>query len=143
MHQLEEEDRKIMKDYRYKEFKQEIHSVLQSFDKSNRSKDWADLIRSLQKLNKSIRKYGSKVPLLPEKLGIMKRISQCLNPSLSPGVHMKTLETYEEILKHITVWEEDRQTSTHTHIHTLVFIPIMAIYIYVVCDLMIGAVCCC
>ncbi|NWR47447.1 DOP2 protein, partial [Regulus satrapa] len=46
-----------------------------------------------------------KYSLLPRRLIISKRLSQCLHPALPSGVHLKALETYEIIFKIIgTKW---------------------------------------
>lgn len=82
---------------KYRYFRDEIISILQAFEKT---KDWADLIKTLQRLVKSIKKYSS-IPVLPEKFIICKRLAQCLNKELPSGVHLKTIETYIEIFEHI------------------------------------------
>uniref|UniRef100_A0A8D0H132 DOP1 leucine zipper like protein B n=1 Tax=Sphenodon punctatus TaxID=8508 RepID=A0A8D0H132_SPHPU len=66
--------------------------------------EWADLIASLGKLNKALQS-NLKYSLLPRRLIISKRLSQCLHPALPSGVHLKALETYEIIFKIIgTKW---------------------------------------
>lgn len=40
-------------------------------------------------------------PVVPEKALFCKRLAQCCNPALPPGVHQKTLETYEIVFEQI------------------------------------------
>jgi len=93
------EDEEIMKKSKFRYYRDDIVSVLKSFDNT---REWADLIKCLQKMKKVLSK-NSAFPLLPEKITVSKRLAQCLNPALPSGVHLKTLETYEEIFKLITV----------------------------------------
>ncbi|KAL0477069.1 dopey [Acrasis kona] len=102
------EDEKLRKESKYKHYKDEIVSVLKTFDQS---KEWADLIRCLQRFNKVLKKYPQ-FPLIPEKLTVSKRLSQCLNAALPSGVHSKTLETYDEVFKHIKE-KRTRERSAH------------------------------
>ncbi|KAG2379235.1 hypothetical protein C9374_007374 [Naegleria lovaniensis] len=92
------EDEEIMKKSKFKSYRDDIISVLKSFDNT---REWADLIKCLQKMKKVLIKNSS-LPILPEKITVSKRLAQCLNPALPSGVHLKTLETYEEIFKLIT-----------------------------------------
>ena len=39
--------------------------------------------------------------MIPEKLTVSKRLSQCFNPSLPSGLHSKTLQVYDAIFDHI------------------------------------------
>lgn len=43
------------------------------------------------------------MPIVPHKLLVAKRLSQCLNPSLPSGVHQKALEVYTYIFNLIKV----------------------------------------
>jgi len=104
------EDENLRKEYKYKYFKEEMVAVLKSFDQS---KEWADLIRCLQRLNKVLKKYPQ-FPLIPEKLTVSKRLSQCLNAALPSGVHSKTLETYDEVFKHI----KEKRLARDLHIYS-------------------------
>nr|CAG4708839.1 unnamed protein product [Naegleria fowleri] len=92
------EDEEIMKKSKFKSYRDDIISVLKSFDNT---REWADLIKCLQKMKKVLIKNSS-LPILPEKITVSKRLAQCLNPALPSGVHLKTLETFEEIFKLIT-----------------------------------------
>ncbi|KAL5370029.1 Dop1p-like protein [Cryptosporidium parvum] len=75
----------------FKKYENEIHSILQSFEKAQ---EWADLSNCLQRLNRCISKEFCDIPGVPLKETISKRLAQCLNPSLPSGVHTKALETY-------------------------------------------------
>lgn len=51
-------------------------------------------------MNKVLTKYPT-IPILPHKFIVGKRLAQCLNKKLPSGVHLKTIETYIAIFKHI------------------------------------------
>ena len=82
---------------KYRHFRDECDSVLLQFE---RAQEWADLIRQLNLLQKTLVKYGE-LPLIPDKVLVAKRLYQCLNPALPPGVHEKALETLELIFSRI------------------------------------------
>lgn len=42
--------------------------------------------------------------MIPHKLTVAKRLSQCLNPALPTGVHQRALDLYTHILTTIGVW---------------------------------------
>lgn len=63
--------------------------------------EWADFISFLSKLAKTLTHYD--YPTVPCRLVLCKRLAQCLNPNLPPGVHLKTLEIYELIFSRISV----------------------------------------
>jgi hypothetical protein len=75
---------------KFKTFIDEFRAALGSFDKA---KEWADLIKCLQRVAKVLSRYP-KFPIVPEKFLVAKRLAQCSNPSLPSGVHLKTIETY-------------------------------------------------
>jgi hypothetical protein len=75
---------------KFKTFIDEFRAALSSFDKA---KEWADLIKCLQRIAKVLSRYP-KFPIVPEKFLVAKRLAQCSNPSLPSGVHLKTVETY-------------------------------------------------
>ena len=79
---------------RFKTFTEEVQNVLAQFD---RVREWADLSRCLQRLQKSFVKFED-FSTIPEKVTVSKRLAQCLNPALPGGVHMKVLELYALIL---------------------------------------------
>ena len=78
---------------KFKNFRDELRSVLVSFE---RRKDWPDLIKAIVQLQKTLQRYQH-IGIMPEKLLLSKRLGQTLNPSLPSGVHRKVLETYEII----------------------------------------------
>ena len=78
-------------------FKLDCDAALLQFEKAQ---EWADLIRYLQRLQRTLNKY-SQLPWIPDKVLVAKRLYQCLNPALPSGVHLKTLETVELIFSRI------------------------------------------
>uniref|UniRef100_A0A8C8R702 DOP1 leucine zipper like protein B n=1 Tax=Pelusios castaneus TaxID=367368 RepID=A0A8C8R702_9SAUR len=98
---MDPEEQELFSDYRYRNYSSVIDKALRNFESSS---EWADLISSLGKLNKALQS-NLKYSLLPRRLIISKRLSQCLHPALPSGVHLKALETYEIIFKIIgTKW---------------------------------------
>ncbi|XP_075627750.1 protein DOP1B isoform X3 [Balearica regulorum gibbericeps] len=98
---MDPEEQELFGDYRYRNYSSAIEKALRNFESSS---EWADLISSLGKLNKALQS-NLKYSLLPRRLIISKRLSQCLHPALPSGVHLKALETYEIIFKIIgTKW---------------------------------------
>ncbi|KAJ8246681.1 hypothetical protein GJAV_G00254230 [Gymnothorax javanicus] len=98
---MDPEEQELLADYRYRSYSAAIEKALRNFESSS---EWADLISSLGKLNKALQS-NLKYSLLPKRLIICKRLSQCLHPALPSGVHLKALETYEVIFKIIgTKW---------------------------------------
>eukprot|EP00756_Hemistasia_phaeocysticola_P004173 Hpha_TRINITY_DN12673_c0_g1::TRINITY_DN12673_c0_g1_i1::g.49727::m.49727 len=79
---------------RYREFRQELRSVLRAFEAF---RDWADLIKVGLRLNKCIKRHLREVRSLPEQVWFFKRLGQCLNPALPSGVHKNVLETVDLI----------------------------------------------
>eukprot|EP01060_Flectonema_neradi_P030663 TRINITY_DN4501_c0_g1_i1.p1 TRINITY_DN4501_c0_g1~~TRINITY_DN4501_c0_g1_i1.p1 ORF type:complete len:1897 (+),score=295.09 TRINITY_DN4501_c0_g1_i1:129-5693(+) len=65
--------------------------ALMSFEKA---KDWADMSKAIQKLQKTISKHKG-VGVIPEKLLLSKRLAQTLLSSLPAGLHKKALTTYQ------------------------------------------------
>eukprot|EP01133_Synstelium_polycarpum_P019050 gene19050-22806_t len=84
-------------DPKYKQFNDDLNSVLLAFQKSA---EWADFIKCLVKFAKVFEKYPKSTCIQP-KLMIAKRLSQCLNPSLPSGCHSQALDTYELIFARI------------------------------------------
>ncbi|GAM27983.1 hypothetical protein SAMD00019534_111590 [Acytostelium subglobosum LB1] len=84
-------------DPKYKQFNDELNTVLVAFAKSA---EWADLVKWLGKLSKLFEKYPKSNCIQP-KLLLSKRMSQCLNPSLPSGCHSQTLDTYALIFSRI------------------------------------------
>lgn len=96
---MDPEELNLINDYRYRSYSSTIDKALKNFESSS---EWADLISSLGKLNKALQS-NLKYSLLPKRLIISKRLSQCLHPALPIGVHLKALETYEIIFKIIGI----------------------------------------
>ncbi|KAF3843169.1 hypothetical protein F7725_002018 [Dissostichus mawsoni] len=92
---MDPEELELQNDYRYRSYAAVIEKALRNFESSS---EWADLISSLGKLNKALQS-NLRYSLLPKRLIIGKRLSQCLHPALPSGVHLKALETYEVIFK--------------------------------------------
>lgn len=99
--------------------KQLVQKTLESFDQVN---EWADFITFQAKLLKvsalDSSSSGSastdtsrsqclqaypQFPVIPHKLIVAKRLSQCLNPALPTGVHQRALDVYTHILTTIGV----------------------------------------
>ncbi|XP_044298360.1 protein dopey-2 [Varanus komodoensis] len=98
---MDPEEQELLGDYKYRNYASAIDKALRNFESSS---EWADLISSLGKLNKALQS-NLKYSLLPRRLIISKRLSQCLHPALPSGVHLKALETYEIIFKIVgTKW---------------------------------------
>jgi len=88
----------------YNAYHEDVLLVLQSFDKCvscfrwfissyhlsiQRASDWADFIDLLTRLGAVFRRYPQFPSLIPSIFLCGKRLSQCLNPALPSGVHMK------------------------------------------------------
>ncbi|KAI9138353.1 Dopey, N-terminal-domain-containing protein [Paraphysoderma sedebokerense] len=83
----------VLNDPKYKRYVVAMERILQSFDTIN---EWPDIITFLGKLVKTVQSYPM-FPVIPHKLVLSKRLSQCLNPALPAGVHQKTLEVYSTL----------------------------------------------
>eukprot|EP01117_Protostelium_nocturnum_P017404 TRINITY_DN7085_c1_g4_i1.p1 TRINITY_DN7085_c1_g4~~TRINITY_DN7085_c1_g4_i1.p1 ORF type:complete len:1777 (-),score=358.26 TRINITY_DN7085_c1_g4_i1:8-5338(-) len=95
--EIEKENHYLVSLPKYKYYHEEIQSSLEQFEKA---KEWADLIKCLQRLGKVLSKYEG-FALIPHKSLLAKRLAQCLNPALPSGVHLKTLEIYQQIFSKI------------------------------------------
>jgi hypothetical protein len=87
------EEFELMKQAKYRVYMQNIDKALKNFEYSS---EWADLIAALGKLNKVISGYPQ-YQVIPRRIKISKRLSQCMHPALPSGVHLKALETYDVI----------------------------------------------
>ncbi|CAH1711783.1 unnamed protein product [Chironomus riparius] len=87
------EEFELMKQSKYRVYMQNIDKALKNFEYSS---EWADLISALGKLNKVISSYPQ-YQVIPRRIKISKRLSQCMHPALPSGVHLKALETYDVI----------------------------------------------
>jgi hypothetical protein len=118
-------DAEYLKHPKYGAFFEDVINVLKAFD---RAKEWADLIKCLQRLQKALQKYPS-FPLVPAKLTFAKRLSQCLNPALPGGVHLKALEMFEEIFVRIGVSKKTTFPSS-----LLSFYLIVHLFLFLLCS---------
>ena len=91
------DDLEFTRDRNFKRFRDEFQAVLVNFE---RAQEWADLIRYLQQLQRTLTRHSS-LPIIPDKVLVAKRLYQCLHPALPSGVHLKTLESYELIFSRI------------------------------------------
>ncbi|BGP38275.1 hypothetical protein JCM10449v2_002204 [Rhodotorula kratochvilovae] len=93
-------------DLKYRKYALAVDKTLQAFDNVN---EWADFITFLAKLLKARPLSSSSTllaclqsapqfPVIPHKLIVAKRLSQCLNPALPTGVHQRALDVYTHIL---------------------------------------------
>ncbi|GAA5992102.1 hypothetical protein JCM5350_006348 [Sporobolomyces pararoseus] len=88
------QEKALMSDSKYRKYAQAVDKTLQSFDQVN---EWADFITFLAKLLKCLQGYPQ-YAVIPHKLIVAKRLSQCLNPALPTGVHQRALDVYTHIL---------------------------------------------
>lgn len=70
-----------------------ISSLLKDFEKN---REWADINNWLSRLMPLL--AGKKLPDLPHKVTLAKRLAQCLNSSLPAGVHSNALNVYSTLL---------------------------------------------
>ncbi|GAA5834665.1 hypothetical protein JCM9279_007075 [Rhodotorula babjevae] len=92
--QAVQQEKALQNDPKYRKYALAVDKTLQAFDHVN---EWADFITFLAKLLKCLQ--GSpQFPVIPHKLTVAKRLSQCLNPALPTGVHQRALDVYTHIL---------------------------------------------
>ena len=96
---LAAQEKQLQSDPKWRKFSSSIEKTLQSFEQVN---EWADFITFLAKLLKALQGYPQ-FQLIPHKLTVAKRLSQCLNPALPTGVHQRALDVYVHILTAIGV----------------------------------------
>ncbi|NXW16457.1 DOP2 protein, partial [Circaetus pectoralis] len=87
---MDPEEQELLGDYRYRNYSSAIEKALRNFESSS---EWADLISSLGKLNKALQS-NLKYSLLPRRLIISKRLSQCLHPALPSGSLLPGLQAF-------------------------------------------------
>ncbi|KAL4895103.1 Dopey, N-terminal-domain-containing protein [Aspergillus ambiguus] len=85
-------DEPLKKDKNYRRYASSIERALSLFDTA--LQEWADYISFLSRLLKALQSHPPELPIVPHKVLVAKRLSQCLNPSLPSGVHQKALEVY-------------------------------------------------
>ena len=96
---------------KFRAFHSAVDKLLKSFETS---REWADLISCLGRLNRLLSTYNQ-FPLIPHNIVVSKRLAQCLNPALPSGVHLKALETYEVILSRIGSERLAKDLLIHTY----------------------------
>ncbi|KAK1240918.1 hypothetical protein MKX07_006351 [Trichoderma sp. CBMAI-0711] len=96
--QLGGEDAPI-KDKAYRRYAAGVDKALLLFETA--LEEWADYISFLNRLLKSLQARPPNVTVIPSKITVAKRLSQCLNPSLPSGVHQKALEVYNYVFETI------------------------------------------
>ncbi|KAF4175419.1 hypothetical protein CNMCM8927_007318 [Aspergillus lentulus] len=82
----------LKKDKNYRRYASTVERALSLFDTA--LQEWADYISFLSRLLKALQSHPADLPVVPHKVLVAKRLSQCLNPSLPSGVHQKALEVY-------------------------------------------------
>ncbi|KAF9888217.1 hypothetical protein FE257_009212 [Aspergillus nanangensis] len=85
----------LKKDKNYRRYASSVERALSLFDTA--LQEWADYISFLSRLLKALQSHPPELPIVPHKVLVAKRLSQCLNPSLPSGVHQKALEVYTYI----------------------------------------------
>eukprot|EP01114_Cavostelium_apophysatum_P012532 TRINITY_DN2827_c1_g1_i1.p1 TRINITY_DN2827_c1_g1~~TRINITY_DN2827_c1_g1_i1.p1 ORF type:complete len:1758 (-),score=500.34 TRINITY_DN2827_c1_g1_i1:72-5345(-) len=85
------EPEKLSKEPKFRAY---CDDVLHALDQFGKVKEWADLIKCLQKLIKVLNKH-KQINVIPYKLTLGKRLAQCLHRELPSGVHLKALEVYD------------------------------------------------
>jgi hypothetical protein len=87
-------DLALASDPKFRKYANLLERTLLSIDQVN---EWADFITFLAKLLKTLQSYPQ-FSIIPHKLIVAKRLSQCLNPALPQGVHQRALDVYAYIL---------------------------------------------
>ena len=75
----------------------ELRTALAAFDRA-KEWEWSDLIKWLELVKSIIESFPNFDFEDPEKYLLYKRLAQCLNPNLPPGLHYNTLRIYESML---------------------------------------------
>ncbi|KAG0147859.1 hypothetical protein CROQUDRAFT_42250 [Cronartium quercuum f. sp. fusiforme G11] len=88
------QEKALIVDPKFRKYASLVERTLLSIDQVN---EWADFITFLAKLLKTLQSHPQ-YPIIPHKLTVAKRLSQCLNPALPQGVHQRALDVYEYIL---------------------------------------------
>ena len=83
----------------YRKYAAQVERTVGGFEHVN---EWADFITFLARLLKTLQAYTTFV-VIPHKLLVAKRLSQCLNPALPTGVHQRALDVYVHIFTVIGV----------------------------------------
>ncbi|KAM0514752.1 hypothetical protein ACHAPE_006426 [Trichoderma viride] len=88
-----------VKDKAYRRYAGGVDKALLLFETA--LEEWADYISFLNRLLKSLQARPPASTIIPSKITVAKRLSQCLNPSLPSGVHQKALEVYNYVFEAI------------------------------------------
>ncbi|PLW27497.1 hypothetical protein PCASD_17664 [Puccinia coronata f. sp. avenae] len=88
------QEKALASDPKFRKYANLLERTLLSIDQVN---EWADFITFLAKLLKTLQSYPQ-FSIIPHKLIVAKRLSQCLNPALPQGVHQRALDVYAYIL---------------------------------------------
>ncbi|GAA98597.1 hypothetical protein E5Q_05284 [Mixia osmundae IAM 14324] len=91
---MDEKEAKLNDDPRWRKYAAAVERVLTSFESIQ---EWADFITFLARLLKTLQTFPH-YQVIPHKLTMAKRLSQCLNPALPTGVHQRALDVYVYIL---------------------------------------------
>lgn len=91
------QEKALSSDSKFRKYAGLVERTLLSIDQVN---EWADFITFLAKLLKTLQSHPQ-YSIIPHKLIVAKRLSQCLNPALPQGVHQRALDVYEYILNTI------------------------------------------
>ena len=75
----------------------ELRTALAAFDRA-KEWEWSDLFKWLELVKSIIESFPNFDFEDPEKYLLYKRLAQCLNPNLPPGLHYNTLRIYESML---------------------------------------------
>ncbi|GJN87072.1 hypothetical protein Rhopal_000017-T1 [Rhodotorula paludigena] len=78
---IAQQEKALQSDPKYRKYATAVDKTLQAFDQVN---EWADFITFLAKLLKCLQ-AAPQFPVIPHKLIVAKRLSQCLNPALPTG----------------------------------------------------------
>ena len=89
------------KEKNYKRYEAAIDRALALFDSA--LQEWPDYIAFIGRLLKALQARPVSVSEVPRSSLVAKRLAQCLNPSLPPGVHQKALESYVYIFSFLSV----------------------------------------
>ncbi|KAJ2161800.1 hypothetical protein GGF46_001222, partial [Coemansia sp. RSA 552] len=84
-------------DTRFAAYTQVVERSLQAFEYVS---EWADVTAFLTKLERALRSNGQ-FAVVPHRQTVAKRLAQCLNPALPPGVHQKALRIYALVFERI------------------------------------------
>ncbi|KAI0539668.1 putative regulator of reproduction dopa [Xylaria digitata] len=96
----------VPKDKHYRKYASGVERALALFDTA--LEEWADYISFLSRLLKALQARQANITIIPSKILVAKRLSQCLNPSLPSGVHQKAIEVYAYIFSVIGEHELSR-----------------------------------